>query len=278
MSSQEPGNSGGGGASPTHEQLRTAIDDAVGDASTRLERMVEEKSEGIMDSLSRVVPGAPPAGSTTAAGGGGESSGGAHALPGAGFLMGHAPSTGRGLEGARGLLGPAPREHTPSEGGISREGAHSEQAAWYAIYSHARIPRLKQLSFDGHEKNWLMFKNDFTTQVQTCGMDRALNDSRDIVVQGVDDDGMVRQGVRREEIAMYRDLWVLLTEAISESATKIMVFGCKGPSAAWRALEETFSPLTGGEQISLMAKFFDAQQGKNQDPRVFYQEFKSIVA
>lgn len=34
----------------------------------------------------------------------------------------------------------------------------------------ARTPRFKQLNFDGHEKNWLVFKNDFMTQVQTCGM------------------------------------------------------------------------------------------------------------
>ena len=276
MSSNDSVNSGGGEAGPTHEELRTAIDDAVGDASTRMEKMVTEKLEGIMNTLSRLVPGTPPAGSATAAGGGGESQGRTHAFPGAGQLD-QAPNTGRGLEGARGLRGPETREPTP-HGAISREGiSREEQASRYAFSSHARIPRLKQLDFNGDEKNWLMFRNDFITQVQTCGMGRALSDSRDIEVLGVDDDGMIEQGVEVGEIAMYRDLWGMLTGAISNNSTKMLVYDRKGPSAAWRALEETFTPLTGGEQISLIGKFYNAQQGKNQEPRVFFQEFKSVV-
>ncbi|CAB1101182.1 unnamed protein product [Ectocarpus sp. CCAP 1310/34] len=122
MSSEDSGNSGGGEAGPTHEELRTAIDDAVGDASTRLEKMV---TEGVMVTLSRLVPETPPAGSATAAGGGGGSLGRMHAFPGAGQLD-HAPNTGRGLEGARGLRGPEPREATPYSA-TSREGVSSEE-------------------------------------------------------------------------------------------------------------------------------------------------------
>ncbi|CAB1100562.1 unnamed protein product [Ectocarpus sp. CCAP 1310/34] len=276
MSTGEAGVPGTGGTAPTRDEVKTAIDEAVGDASTRLEKMMAEKMEGFMDALSRLVPETPPA-AGTAAGGGGESREGMHASPGAG-REDQAPNTGRGVEGARGgLLGPVPQESTPSEGNVSRDGMNSEHRARYTTTSHARIPRLKQLNFDGHEKNWPMFQNEFTTQVQTCGMTRALTDSRDIVVQGVDDEGMVGQGVKFDEISMYRDLWGMLTGAISDNTTKMMVFGCKGPSAAWRALVETFSPLTGGEQISLMGKFFSARQEKKQDPPVFFQEFKSIV-
>ncbi|CAB1100182.1 unnamed protein product [Ectocarpus sp. CCAP 1310/34] len=142
MSAKDSGKSGGSEAGPTHEELRTAVDDAVGDASTRLEKMVTEKMAGIMDTLSRLVPGAPPAGSATAAGGGGGSLGRMHAFPGAGQLD-HAPNTGRGLEGARGLRGPEPREATPYSA-TSREGVSSEeQGSRYAFSSHARIPRLK---------------------------------------------------------------------------------------------------------------------------------------
>ncbi|CAB1113439.1 unnamed protein product [Ectocarpus sp. CCAP 1310/34] len=277
MSTKGPGNFGGGEAGPTHAELRTAIDDAVGDASTRLEKMVTEKMEGIMDTLPRLVPGAPPAGSATAAGGGGESLGRTHAFPGAGQLD-QASNTERGLEGARGLRGPEPREPSPPEGAYSREGvSREEQASRYAFSSHARMSRLKQLDFDGDKKNWLMFRNDFITQVQTCGMGRALSDKRDIVVLGVDDDGMVEQGVEVGEIAMYRNLWGMLTGAISNISTKMLVYDRKGPSAAWRGLEETFTPSTRGEQISLIGKFYNAQQGKNQDPRVFFQEFQSVV-
>ncbi|CAB1109276.1 unnamed protein product [Ectocarpus sp. CCAP 1310/34] len=156
MSAKDSGNSGGGEAGPTHEELRTAIDDAVGDASTGLEKMVTEKLEGIMDALSRLVPGTPPVGSATAADGGGESLGRMHAFPGAGQLD-HAPNTGRGLEGARGLRGPESREPTPY-GATSREGvSRKKQASRYAFSSHVRIQRLKQLDVIGDEKNRLMF-------------------------------------------------------------------------------------------------------------------------
>ncbi|CAB1107958.1 unnamed protein product [Ectocarpus sp. CCAP 1310/34] len=137
MSAKDSGISGGGETGPTHEELKATIDDAVGDASTRLEKMVTEKMEGIMDTLSRLVPGAPPAGSATAAGGGGESLGRPHAFPGAGQLD-QAPNTERGLEGARGLRGPEPREPSPPEGAISREES-AERSNLYGMLS-ARMP------------------------------------------------------------------------------------------------------------------------------------------
>ena len=51
----------------------------------------------------------------------------------------------------------------------------------------------------------------------------------------------------------------------------------QGTAAAWRALERKFSPLTGGEQISLIGKFFTAKQKWGQDPKAFYQQFNSTV-
>ena len=97
------------------------------------------------------------------------------------------------------------------------------------------------------------------------------------MVLGMDDAGMIAQGVEYEVIPMYRDLWSMLTGSIVDDTTKMMVYQNKGPSAAWRALEQQFAPLTGGEQISLIGKFYTARQERNQDPRVFYQEFMSTV-
>ncbi|CAB1113308.1 unnamed protein product [Ectocarpus sp. CCAP 1310/34] len=174
------GDAGKGKAAPTHEDLRTAVDEAT----AIMESMMTEKLGTVMEALSRLVPETPPAGSTTGAGGGGESRGGRHAPPGAGRVD-QAPTTGQGLEGARGLPDTAPQGPTlPSVGDVSYDSATSDPLAQYDPTMNARIPRLKQLNFDGQEKNWLMFKNDFTTQVQTCGMMHALNDSRDIEVKG----------------------------------------------------------------------------------------------
>ena len=69
----------------------------------------------------------------------------------------------------------------------------------------------------------------------------------------------------------------MLVEAITDNTTKILVYSHKGPAAAWRALKKNFSPLTGGEHISLIGKFFTAKQKSRQDPHAFYQQFNSTV-
>ncbi|CAB1108524.1 unnamed protein product [Ectocarpus sp. CCAP 1310/34] len=221
-----------------------------------MESMMTEKLGTVMEALSRLVPETASAASMAAAGGRGESRGGRHAPPNAGRVD-QAPIIGQGLEGERGLPDTAPQGPTlPSAGDVSRESETSDPPARCDPTMKARIPRLKQLNFDGLEKNWVMFKNDFMTQVQTCGMMHALNDGRDIEIQGMDDDGMIEQGVAVEEVYVYRDLCGMLGGAISDETTKLMVYNSKGPSAAWRALEQTFTPLTGGEQISLIGKFY----------------------
>lgn len=119
------GSSDAGDDPPTRDEFR----DALAETSGRMERIMEEKLERMKDALPRVVPEAPPAGGMSAAGGGGESRGGRHAPPGAGLPTDQAPNAERGLEGARGLLGPAPRESTPSVGDVLRENAHREPAS-----------------------------------------------------------------------------------------------------------------------------------------------------
>lgn len=69
----------------------------------------------------------------------------------------------------------------------------------------------------------------------------------------------------------------MLVEAINYNATKMMVFSHKGPAEAWRALEEHFAPLTGGEQISLIGKFFRMRQTVGQEPQSFYHQFNTTV-
>ena len=105
-----------------------------------------------------------------------------------------------------------------------------------------------------------MFQNDFLTQVHACGMMSCLKDSRDISVHGLADEEILDQGLQQYEIVRHKDLWVMLVEAITDKSTKMLVCSHKGPAAAWRALERNFSPLTGGEQISLIGKFFAAKQ------------------
>ena len=114
-----------------------------------------------------------------------------------------------------------------------------------------------------------MFTNDFLTQVHTCGMMSSLKNSRDISVHGLADEEILDQGLQQHEIVRYKDLWVMLVEAITDNTTKRLVYSHKGPAAAWRALERNFSPLTDGEQISLIGKFFTAKQEAGQDPHAF---------
>lgn len=119
------GSSDAGDDPPTRDGFR----DALAEISGRMERIMDEKLERMVDALPRVVPEAPPAGGMSAAGGGGESRGGRHAPPGAGLPTDQAPNAERGLEGGRGLLGLAPRESTPSVGDVLRENAHHEPAS-----------------------------------------------------------------------------------------------------------------------------------------------------
>ena len=46
---------------------------------------------------------------------------------------------------------------------------------------------------------------------------------------------------------------------------------------AWRALEEYYSPLTGGEQMSLVGKFFHMTQDDGQDPREYWSEYNDVI-
>ncbi|CAB1119996.1 unnamed protein product [Ectocarpus sp. CCAP 1310/34] len=128
------GEFGNGDAVPTHEEVKTAIDQPT----AKMESMMTEKLGTVMEALSR--------GST-------ENEDAAHS--------------------------PA-RPTLRSAGDVSRESETSDPPGRYDPTMKARMPRLKQLNFDGQEKNWVMFKDDFTTQVQTCGMMHALKDSQDI--------------------------------------------------------------------------------------------------
>ena len=253
MEDPPAGNSEGGTNVPSREEFNTAI----GDLSAKL--------ESLMMTMSQVVHRTAPA----ATGDGGESRGGRHTAPGAEQQgLDQAPNTGGTLDLQRHR-----EESVSSVGDVSCESAHGELLAHHAnpINISSRTPRLRQLNFDGKEENWPMFKNDFLTQVHACGMMSSLKDSRDISVHGLADEDILDQGLQQHEIVRYKDLWVMLVEAITDNTTKMLVYSHKRPAAAWRALERNFSPLTGGEQISLIGKFFTAKQEAGQDPHAFYQ-------
>ncbi|CAB1118708.1 unnamed protein product [Ectocarpus sp. CCAP 1310/34] len=123
--------------------LTTAIDDGPRRSSmaverTRLEKMVTEEMEGIMDTLSRLVPGAPPAGSASAAGGGG-----------GGHWGGRTPSLARVSwtkrripnEGSREREGCEARNHESLRHprGLSRGKESAERSKLHDILS-ARMP------------------------------------------------------------------------------------------------------------------------------------------
>lgn len=234
---------------PSREEFNSAIEN------------VNSKLEALMSAVSRVVPGTPPA----AAGGREESRGGRHTAPGAGLQADRAPNTAD-------RIGQEPT--TSSVGDASRESDLGEPQARGRYIT----PRLKQLNFDGLEENWPMFRNDFITQAHACRMMGALKDARDTEVHELSDADMLENGVQEHEIEIVRDLWVMLVGSISDKTTKLMVYSYKGPAAAWRALEQRFAPLTGGEQISLIGKFFTAKQEEAQDPHEFYQQFMLVVS
>ena len=228
-----------------------------------------EQLESLTMTMSQLVHGTAP----TATGDGGESRGGRHTTPGAEQeRLDQAPNTG----GASDL-----QRHRSASfvGDVSRESAHGKPPAHHAnpINTSSRTSRLRQLNFDGKEEDWPMFQNDFLPQVHACGMMSCLKDSRDISVHGLADKDILDQGLQQHQIVRHKDLWVMLVEAITDNTTKRLVYFHKGPAAAWRALERNFSPLTGGEQISLIGKFFTAKQKLGQDPRAFYQQFNSTV-
>ena len=242
-------------ANVTREEFNTAIED------------ISAKMETLMTTMSQLVQGATP----TTAGDGRESRGGRHTAPG---------SDQGGLDRAPNTReAPSWQRHraASSVGNASRESAHGEPPAHHVNPTSSRTPRLRQLNFDGREENWSMFHNDFLTQVHACGMMSYLKDSRDISVHGLADEEILDQGLQPHEVVRYKDLWVMLVEATTDVTTKMLVYSQKGPAAAWRALERNFSPLTGGEQISLIGKFFNAEQKPGQDPHAFYHQFNSTV-
>ena len=53
--------------------------------------------------------------------------------------------------------------------------------------------------------------------------------------------------------------------------------GDKYVTSASPPIVELVSPLTGGEQISRIGKFFNAKQKSGQDPHAFYHQFNSTV-
>ena len=242
----------------SHVVSREEFTTAIGDVSAKIEALVM--------TMPQLVQGTAPA-----RGDGQESGSGRHTAPGGDRgRIDHAPNTG-------GVQDWPQRRSGSSVGDATRESAHGEQAAHHVNPLISRTPRLRQLNFDGREENWPMFQNDFLTQVHACGMMGCLKDSRDIQIHGMSDEEILEQGVQAHEMGRYMDLWVMLTGAITDITTKILVFSHRGPSAAWRALERNFSPLTGGEQISLIGKFFNAKQKTGQDPHAFYHQFNSIV-
>ena len=111
-----------------------------------------------------------------------------------------------------------------------------------------------------------------------CGLKAALQDPRDIDVHGCSDEELMDKGISPEEFVMHRDLWAILLGAVRHHTTKLMLHGIGGPSAGWREREKTFAPLTGGEQSSLLGKFYNAKQGSREDPRAYYQHFMTTVA
>ena len=242
-------------ANVTREEFNTAIGDISG------------KMETLMMTMSQLVQGAVP----TTAGDGRESRGGRHTAPGSdqGGLD-HAPNTGEAPNWQR-------HRSASSVGDASRENTRGEPPAHHVNPLSSRTPRLRLLNFDGREENWSMLQNNFLTQVHACGIMNYLKDSRDISVHGLADEEILDQGLQPHEVVRYKDLWVMLVEAITDVTTKMLVYSQKGPAAAWRALERNFSPLTGGEQISLIGKFFNAKQKSGQDPHAFYHQFNSTV-
>lgn len=161
------------------------------------------------------------------------------------------------------------------EGGNTRESADGN--CMFGLGGNAS-PKFRQLSFDGLDENWPLFRDDFLTQVNALGLLGALRDSRNIVVHQATDEKLLEQGLSTREAFLLKNLWATLVNSISDKATRQLVYQCGGPGAAWRKLEQTFAPVTGGEQISLIGKFFNAHQKTGQEPRIFWQEFSSIVA
>ena len=242
-------------ASVTREKFNTAIGD------------ISAKMKTLMMTMSQLVQGAAP----TTTGDGRESSGGRHTAPGAdqGGLD-HAPNTGEASDWQR-------HRSASSVGDASRESARGEPPAHHVNPLSSRTPRLRQLNFDGREENWSMFQNDFLTQVHACGIMSYLKDSRDISVHGLAEEEILDQGLQTHEVMRYKDLWVMLVEAITDVTTKMFVYSHKGPAADWRALERNFSSLSGGEQIFLIGKFFNTKKKSGQDPHAFYHQFHSTV-
>ena len=242
-------------ANVTREEFNTAIGG------------ISAKMETLMMTMSQLVQGAAP----TTAGDGRESRGGRHTAPGSDQgELDHASNTVEAPKWQR-------HRSASSVGDASREGARGEPPAHHVNPLSSRTPHLRQLNFDEREENWSMFQNDFLTQVHACGIMSYLKDSRDISVHGLADEEILDQGLQPHEVVRYKDLWVILVEAITDVTTKMLVYSQKGPAAAWRALERIFSPLTGGEQISLIGKFFNAKQKSGQDPHAFYHQFNSTV-
>lgn len=77
-----------------------------------------------------------------------------------------------------------------------------------------------------------MFRNDFVTQVNAMGMLNVSHDSEDINVHQAIEQHMVAYGLNSTEMVMFKTVWAMFVNSISDKATKQLVYSCQGPAKA----------------------------------------------